>query len=166
METISLKSEDLSKHGQCRIRRNLFAAFAEACKTHGKSKAILTDGDGKTFTYAEIMRAAFALSSPLKKYSQRNEAVGILLPTGAGAVISLFALHAVGRIPAMLNFSAGVQNLKAAAQTGQLKSIVTARKFIELGGLSALIEALSGDCLLYTSPSPRDLSTSRMPSSA
>ena len=25
---------------------------------------------------------------------------------------------------------------------------------------------LSGDCLLYTSPSPRDLSTSRMPSSA
>ena len=26
--------------------------------------------------------------------------------------------------------------------------------------------ALSGTCLLYTSPSPRDLSTSRMPSSA
>ena len=25
---------------------------------------------------------------------------------------------------------------------------------------------LFGDCLLYTSPSPRDLSTSRMPSSA
>ena len=25
---------------------------------------------------------------------------------------------------------------------------------------------LNGDCLLYTSPSPRDLSTSRMPSSA
>ena len=27
-------------------------------------------------------------------------------------------------------------------------------------------EALVGGCLLYTSPSPRDLSTSRMPSSA
>ena len=26
--------------------------------------------------------------------------------------------------------------------------------------------AMPGDCLLYTSPSPRDLSTSRMPSSA
>ena len=25
---------------------------------------------------------------------------------------------------------------------------------------------IAGDCLLYTSPSPRDLSTSRMPSSA
>ena len=28
------------------------------------------------------------------------------------------------------------------------------------------ISKLYGDCLLYTSPSPRDLSTSRMPSSA
>ena len=27
-------------------------------------------------------------------------------------------------------------------------------------------QSLSSDCLLYTSPSPRDLSTSRMPSSA
>ena len=163
METISLKSEKISEQGQRRMRRNLFAAFADACKTHGKTKEIVTDGDGRILTYAEIMRAAFALSSPLKKYTKRNEAVGILLPTGAGAVISLFALHAAGRIPAMLNFSAGVQNLKAAAQTGQLKSIITARKFIEVGGLSTLIDALSGelniiylDCLLYTSPSPRD----------
>ena len=145
METISLKSEKISEQGQRRMRRNLFAAFADACKTHGKTKEIVTDGDGRILTYAEIMRAAFALSSPLKKYTKRNEAVGILLPTGAGAVISLFALHAAGRIPAMLNFSAGVQNLKAAAQTGQLKSIITARKFIEVGGLSSLIDALSGE---------------------
>ena len=31
---------------------------------------------------------------------------------------------------------------------------------------SAFINALNINCLLYTSPSPRDLSTSRMPSSA
>ena len=34
-----------------------------------------------------------------------------------------------------------------------------------LGRLSAE-DVVSGICLLYTSPSPRDLSTSRMPSSA
>ena len=36
-------------------------------------------------------------------------------------------------------------------------------------GKTSLVHALSGKyyvCLLYTSPSPRDLSTSRMPSSA
>ena len=33
-------------------------------------------------------------------------------------------------------------------------------------GATQLISALGDPCLLYTSPSPRDLSTSRMPSSA
>ena len=32
--------------------------------------------------------------------------------------------------------------------------------------IAGLEEISGGDCLLYTSPSPRDLSTSRMPSSA
>ena len=31
---------------------------------------------------------------------------------------------------------------------------------------SGVLSPTTGDCLLYTSPSPRDLSTSRMPSSA
>ena len=40
--------------------------------------------------------------------------------------------------------------------------LITARNGIVVGsGIT-----LSKDCLLYTSPSPRDLSTSRMPSSA
>ena len=44
------------------------------------------------------------------------------------------------------------------------------RKFIEMVNLTPAVNKrpgeLSGGCLLYTSPSPRDLSTSRMPSSA
>ena len=34
------------------------------------------------------------------------------------------------------------------------------------GEIAAIVDELLVDCLLYTSPSPRDLSTSRMPSSA
>ena len=42
-----------------------------------------------------------------------------------------------------------------------------ARKFLEMGFTRARRYANhSSGCLLYTSPSPRDLSTSRMPSSA
>ena len=39
------------------------------------------------------------------------------------------------------------------------KTIITVNK-------SVFVDKKSRDCLLYTSPSPRDLSTSRMPSSA
>ena len=36
----------------------------------------------------------------------------------------------------------------------------------KFSGMSPRVDELIGACLLYTSPSPRDLSTSRMPSSA
>ena len=143
METTFLTSEDLSKRGQRRIRRNLFEAFVDASRTHGKTKSIVTDGDGKTFTYADILRASFALSAPLKQVTEADEAVGILLPTGAATVIALLSIHAAGRVPAMLNFSAGIKNLTAACKTAPLKTVITARKFVDIGGLTALVEDLS-----------------------
>ncbi len=144
METPILKSEGLSKRGQRRIRRNLFEAFLEAMASHGAKKEILTDGDGRVLTYGEITRAAFALSVPLSKITDPRENVGILLPTGAGAVIAFLAVHAAGRTPAMLNFTAGVKNLTAAAKTAPLTTVITAHKFVEIGGLESLIEDLSG----------------------
>ncbi len=143
METLFLKSEELSEPAKKRIRRNILQAFLQARKTHGPDKAILTDGDGRTLTYNEIQRAAFALSDPLRKLTGTGENVGILLPTGAGAIIALFTVHAAGRTPAMLNFTGGVKNLKAAAKTAPFKTVITAHKFIELAGLSDLVASLS-----------------------
>lgn len=143
METNILQSESLSKRGKRRTRRSMFEAFLEASQTHGAKKKIITDGDGRELTYAELLRAAFALSAPLSKITTPQENIGILLPTGAGAVIAFLSIHAAGRTPAMLNFTAGIKSLKAAIQTAPLKTVVTAHKFIELAGLSSLIEGLS-----------------------
>lgn len=143
MDLNILKSEDLSKSAKRRIRRNLLGAFLDACKVHGPKTQILTDGDGRKLSYGEIRRAAFGLSYPLKKMTQPGETIGIFLPTGAGAVISLLCVHAAGRTPAMLNFSAGIKNLKAAVKTAPLTKVLTARKFIDVAGLSTLIEQLS-----------------------
>lgn len=142
MTAITLKSEELSRRSQRRVRRGLFEAFLDACKTHGAKTQILTDGDGRQLTYGELRRAAFALSSPLKAMTVRDENIGILLPTGAGSVIALLAIQAAGRTPAMLNFSAGVKTIKAAIATGQIKRVITAHKFVEIGGLQSLISQL------------------------
>ena len=50
------------------------------------------------------------------------------------------------------------------ANTRALAAAEAAQRNREI--VAALVEAMACDCLLYTSPSPRDLSTSRMPSSA
>ena len=89
------------------------------------------------------MQASFAVGSALKRRTQKNEKVAIMLPTGAGAVIAFYSLLAYGRVPAMFNFTAGVRNLVAAGKAAEVTKIITAKKFVEIGGLHDLIADLS-----------------------
>ncbi len=123
-------------------KRSVFEALLAARKEYGGRKVAIHDADDRKLTYDEIIRAAFALGSALKKGTQRGEAVGVMLPTGAGAVIAFFALSAFGRTPAMLNFTAGARNIKAALSAGRVKRIVTAHAFIEKGELQPLVDEL------------------------
>ncbi|MEM7661559.1 MAG: AMP-binding protein [Pseudomonadota bacterium] len=120
----------------------LFSGLLKAKREFGGGSIAVVDGDERKLSYSEIVRAAFALGSALKKGTQRGENVGILLPTGAGAIIAFYAVLATGRVPAMLNFTAGARNIKSALKAAEVNRIITAHKFIELGGLEPLMEEL------------------------
>lgn len=138
------------KYNPARTRMDLFSGLLKARKTFGGARTAIVDGDERELSYTEIVRAAFALGSALKGKTRAGESVGVLLPTGAGAVIAFYALSAYGRTPAMLNFTAGSKNIKAAMVAGEVTKIVTAHRFIELGDLQPLIDELSGSAeLIY-----------------
>ncbi len=123
-------------------RRTLFSALLRARSRFGGNREILIDADGRVLTYTEIVRAALALGRALTRHTKRGDVVGVMLPTGAGATIAFFALLAYGRIPAMINFTAGPRNIISAIRTGQIKTVVTAHAFIEIGNLEALAQEL------------------------
>lgn len=126
-----------------RTRISVFSALVRASREFGARRTIIVDGDERELSYKEIMRAAFGLGSALKKGTRTGDAIGVLLPTGVGTTVAFYALSAYGRVPAMLNFTAGARNLKAALKAAKVKRIVTARKFVELGGLDTLVAELS-----------------------
>ena len=133
----------LPSYETARTEMSMFDALLKARARHGKGKDILWDAnDDRKLTYHEIVRASFALGHALKRQTAKGENVAIMLPTGAGAVIAFFALHAFGRVPAMLNFTAGERALSAALKLGQIKTILTAKRFIEIGKLEGLIDHL------------------------
>ncbi|HEX4077633.1 MAG TPA: AMP-binding protein [Rhizomicrobium sp.] len=142
-----------------RAQKPIFHALMEARRAFGGKHIAIVDGDERRLSYDEIARAALALGSALRKGTKPNEAVGVMLPTGAGSVVAFFAISAYGRVPAMLNFTAGASAILGAMHTARVRRIVTARRFVELGKFEALIGELAGAAqIVYLEDVRADLS--------
>jgi acyl-[acyl-carrier-protein]-phospholipid O-acyltransferase/long-chain-fatty-acid--[acyl-carrier-protein] ligase len=126
-------ADTLPPYDPTRSRRTLFSALVDARAQFGRSYPIIVDGDERTMTYEELVRAALALGHALKAGTKKGETVGVLLPTGLGSVIAVLALSAYGRVPAMLNFTSGEHGLRTALKMAKIERVVTAHRFIELG---------------------------------
>jgi acyl-[acyl-carrier-protein]-phospholipid O-acyltransferase/long-chain-fatty-acid--[acyl-carrier-protein] ligase len=126
--------------------RAVFDALIDARDRYGAKKPILEDQERNPLSYTDLIRAAFALGRKIAAMTEKGERVGVMLPSSSAGVVTFFALHAFGRVPTMLNFTAGIRNLKAACRLAGVKRILTAHRFIDQGKLDDLIDALQGDC--------------------
>ena len=120
----------------------LFDALVDASRKYGAKKYILEDQERTPLSYADLIRASFALGRKIAGFTRRGERVGVMLPSSSAGVVTFFALHALGRVPTMLNFTAGIRNLKAACDLAGVKTVLTSHRFVEQGKLHDLIDAL------------------------
>ncbi|HWA60976.1 MAG TPA: AMP-binding protein [Caulobacteraceae bacterium] len=128
--------------------RSVFDALVDAANRYGLKKPILEDQERNPLTYTDLIRASFALGRKLAAMTQPGERVGLLLPSSAGGVVTFFGLHAFGRTPAMLNFTAGIRNLRAAVALAGVRRVLTSHRFIEQGKLHDLVDALEQSCAI------------------
>lgn len=123
-------------------RITLFRALLEASARHGKARIALEDPERQPISFGRLVLGALVLGRKLAGVTTPAERVGMLLPNVQGMVVTLFGLTAFGRVPALLNFTAGVKNLKAAAELAGLKTIVTSRRFVDQAKLDDELAAL------------------------
>ena len=123
----------------------LFGALLEAAATHGRRTTILEDIDRRPVSYAKLILGSIVLGRKLAHRLPDGTPVGILLPNAVGCVVTFFALQAFGRVPAMLNFSAGSANMVSACRTAGLDTVLTSRKFVEAAELEDQIAALAAE---------------------
>ncbi|MBW3617830.1 MAG: AMP-binding protein [Proteobacteria bacterium] len=126
-------------------RRSLWDALLQARGRAGGEKVIIEDADRRPFTYDGLIRAAFALGRKIKPLTTPGERVGVLLPSSVGFAVTFFALHAIGRTPVMLNFTAGARTVRAACQVAGVQRVLTARRFVQQGKLDELLADLEQD---------------------
>jgi acyl-[acyl-carrier-protein]-phospholipid O-acyltransferase/long-chain-fatty-acid--[acyl-carrier-protein] ligase len=125
-----------------RAKTTVFDALVEARQAFGAKKPILEDQERNPLSYTDLIRAAFALGRKIAAFTSPGERVAVMLPASSASAVTFFALHAFGRVPAMLNFTAGIRNLKAACELAGVKRVLTSHRFVEQGKLHDLIDAL------------------------
>jgi acyl-[acyl-carrier-protein]-phospholipid O-acyltransferase/long-chain-fatty-acid--[acyl-carrier-protein] ligase len=123
--------------------RTVFQAVVDAAREHGPNHIALEDPVSGPMTYKRALIGARVLGKKLAATIAPGQPVGLMMPTSIGAAVSLFGLMSAGRVVAMVNFSAGVANIKAAGTAAQFKTIVTSRAFIAKGKLDKLVAELA-----------------------
>lgn len=127
--------------------RTLFAALCEARAIHGGKAKVLEDVKREPLSYDRMLVGTRLLGQRLAQGTAPGEVVGVLLPNVNGAVVGFFALQAMGRVPAMLNFTVGLANMRSACATAGITTIVTARAFVDQAKLTDIVAALAQDGL-------------------
>jgi acyl-[acyl-carrier-protein]-phospholipid O-acyltransferase / long-chain-fatty-acid--[acyl-carrier-protein] ligase len=127
------------------IDQTLFEALVLAQQTRDTGKPAIEDPLGTKLTYKKLVVGAQVLATKiLPMLPPAGSSVGVLLPNSAGVAVTFFALQTIGRVPAMLNFSAGTSNVLSACKAADVSVVLTSRAFVEKGHFESLVEAIEG----------------------
>ena len=70
--------------------------------------------------------------------------VGVMMPNAAATLYLLLGMMGVRRIPAMLNFTSGVDGMQSTLIAAGIKTVLTSRAFLEKAKLGATVDRLQG----------------------
>lgn len=129
---------------------SLFAQLMKTAKVHSKYNFIkrpkfVEDIARQPNSYKDILIKSFVLGRYFKKCTTHEEAVALLIPNSIAAVCTFFGLIAYERIPVMLNFSVGAQNMLSMCKTACVKKVITSLKFIKTAKMESVVEILEAN---------------------
>jgi acyl-[acyl-carrier-protein]-phospholipid O-acyltransferase/long-chain-fatty-acid--[acyl-carrier-protein] ligase len=137
--------------GPQRFQRSLFGALLDARALYDRGLPVVADivpneTGGTTLTelrYRRLILASVVLGRKLAAFSRIGEHVGVMLPNAVGSLVTFFALQSHGRVPAMMNFTAGAEAMLACCAAAEVRTILTSRRAVQKGKLERLIEGVS-----------------------
>ncbi len=145
-----------------RYKRTLFNSLLDSAHIHSIKRNVLEDTNRRPLTYKKLITACFVLGGAIKKITEGDKYVGLMLPNVNASAVTFFAMQAFGITPAMINFTSGISSVISSCKTSVLKHVITSRDFIEKANLSELITHIEdeGIELVYLEDVKAELSIS------
>lgn len=107
-------------------------AFVRRALQHPDDVAVADRLSG-VLTYRRLLVGTRLMGRRLAELE--GDAIGVLLPASVAADLVFFALHLVGKLPVMLNWTTGPGNLAHAVDVLHVRKVVTSRKLIDRLGI-------------------------------
>ena len=123
--------------------KTVFDAILQAAACFGPRRVVLEDIKREPLNYRQLLLRTFILGGVLRRDTEAGERVGVLMPNVAAGVVVYLSLMYLERVPAMLNYTTGLQVLLKACETASIKTVYTSRQFVENAGLEALAQGLA-----------------------
>lgn len=127
----------------------LFEAFLDAVTHYGRGTMLVEDMRQQEESYGELLKKSLALGKLATKISQPNENVGVLMPNVTNTICLVFGLSAFGRVPAMLNYTAGSAGIQNACTAACITTIISAKEFIKAANLEQTVDGLQHVKIVY-----------------
>jgi acyl-[acyl-carrier-protein]-phospholipid O-acyltransferase/long-chain-fatty-acid--[acyl-carrier-protein] ligase len=132
-----------------RPRTTVFEALLDAAREQGRRTLIVEDLKEEPRSYQDLVKGSLTIGRWLGRSSKPGENVGILLPNSIPSICTVLGLSAFGRVPALLNYTAGPTAVQSACTAARVRTVVTSRAFIEQARLSTVVSAIADLQLLY-----------------
>jgi len=133
------------------LNRTTLEAVADCMKMRGRLFPILEDTARQPVKFMAMFLKAFVLGRLIRKAAPTDKIMGIMVPTSNTCALTVMGLHAMGKIPAMINFTSGIKAVVATCKTVGIETVITAHKVVTLAKLEPVVEGLekAGVRILY-----------------
>jgi acyl-[acyl-carrier-protein]-phospholipid O-acyltransferase/long-chain-fatty-acid--[acyl-carrier-protein] ligase len=140
--------------------RTIVEAVIEGAADNGRGRVAVEDPVAGTLSYKRLLVGTAVLGRKLMRFGETGDAIGVMLPNANAAAVTILAAMSGGRVPAMINFTAGLMNIRSACRAAGIKHIVTSRVFVERAHLATIVEALASDIgVLFLEDIRREIKT-------
>ncbi|MDE1994599.1 MAG: AMP-binding protein, partial [Rhizobiaceae bacterium] len=114
----------------------------ETAVEQGGRKLAVEDPIAGKLSYAKLLTGAAVLGAKFKALFPADKTLGVMLPNANGTAATVLGVMSAGKVPAMLNFTAGAANILSACKAAEVKHVLSSRAFVAQAKLGPVVEEL------------------------
>jgi acyl-[acyl-carrier-protein]-phospholipid O-acyltransferase / long-chain-fatty-acid--[acyl-carrier-protein] ligase len=134
MSDLVFRTQDLDK--------TVLEKIIASAKSRGMGELAVEDPVTGSLSYGKLLAAAALLGERFRELYPDEGAVGVMLPNANGTCATVLGLMSAGKVPAMINFTAGATSILSACKAAKLKTVLTSRAFVTQAKLGPLVDEI------------------------